>query len=141
MKGGLLQPIRVGEPFEIIGIDTCGPLRRTDDGHISIIVATDYCTEYALVESLRDETAISVARFLIDKVILVHDAPSRILSDHRKAFRFTVISKLCVQLQTRHIFSTHYHPQINGLVERMNKTLAIMLGMYVGLGHDDWHNY
>src|SRR5437764_12192622 len=47
-KGGksYLNPIRVGEPFERIGIDFVGPLERTRKGNRYILVVTDYLTKW-----------------------------------------------------------------------------------------------
>ena len=46
-KGGKgnLHPIKVGEPFERIGIDFVGPLERTKKGNRYILVVTDYLTK------------------------------------------------------------------------------------------------
>jgi transposase InsO family protein len=41
-------------------------------------------------------------------------------------------------LGTNHKTTSSYHPQANGLVERMNHTLAAMLSMYVSQDHKDW---
>ena len=47
-KGGKgnLYPIKVGEPFERIGIDFVGPLERTKKGNRYILVVTDYLTKW-----------------------------------------------------------------------------------------------
>ena len=46
-KGGksYLNPIKVGEPFERIGIDFVGPLEKTRRGNRYILVITDYLTK------------------------------------------------------------------------------------------------
>ena len=38
-------------------------------------------------------------------------------------------------------FTTAYRPQTNGLTERLNKTLADMLSMYVNTPQTDWDEY
>ena len=47
-KGGKgnLYPIKIGEPFERIGIDFVGPLPLTPQGNKYIIVAMDYMTKW-----------------------------------------------------------------------------------------------
>lgn len=104
-------------------------------------MATDYCTRYVIAQAISDETANTVAQFIIRKIVCLHGAPQRILTDSGKAFRSKLIVELCQQLRAKHVFSTHYHPQTNGLVERMNRTIATMLSMYIGTKHDDWDNY
>ena len=48
-----------------------------------------------------------------------------------------VISSLAKLLETNHRTTVAYHPQANGLVERLNHTLADMLSMYVNSNHTD----
>ncbi|KAK4021269.1 hypothetical protein OUZ56_003188 [Daphnia magna] len=44
-------------------------------------------------------------------------------------------------LRLSHRMTVPYHQQANGLVERQNKTLAIMLVMYVDESHEDWDEF
>ena len=39
---------------------------------------------------------------------------------------------------TSHRRTTAYHPQTNGLTERLNKTIADMISMYVDVEHKTW---
>ena len=39
---------------------------------------------------------------------------------------------------TEHRRTTAYHPQTNGLTERLNKTIADMIAMYVDVEHKTW---
>ena len=48
-----------------------------------------------------------------------------------------MIKKLMKKFQIKHLFSTPYHPQTNGLVERFNRTLCESLAK---LGEtNDWN--
>ncbi|KZR95539.1 Uncharacterized protein APZ42_010697, partial [Daphnia magna] len=46
--------------------------------------------------------------------------------------------KVLQALETNHRTTTAYRPQANGLVERLNHTLADMLSMYVSSDHKNW---
>ena len=46
--------------------------------------------------------------------------------------------EVCKHLQIRKTRTTPYHPQSDGMVERLNKTLAAMLSKYVNNNHRDW---
>src|SRR5437763_13351270 len=44
-KKGYLNPIKIGKPFDRIGIDFVGPLMKTEKGNKYILVITDYLTK------------------------------------------------------------------------------------------------
>ena len=48
------------------------------------------------------------------------------------------MQKVVRAMETNHQTTTAYHPQANGLVERLNHTLADMLSMYVSRDHTNW---
>ena len=51
---------------------------------------------------------------------------SRVRSDNGSEFKNTRIDKLCDEFRIRHQFSAKYTQQLNGLVERKNRTLIDM---------------
>jgi transposase InsO family protein len=50
----------------------------------------------------------------------------RVRSNNGSEFKNTRIDELCDDFRIRHQFSTKYTPQLNGLVERKNRTLVDM---------------
>ena len=64
--------------------------------------------------------------------------PDEIISDQGTNFMSTLISQLCDTLGVRKINSTPYHPETNGLVERMNGTLKSMLRKFVHDAPKTW---
>ena len=50
-----------------------------------------------------------------------------ILSDNRKNFISETVRILCKKFLIKYIFSSPYHPQINEIVERLNRTLCSFL--------------
>ena len=53
--------------------------------------------------------------------------PREILHDKGGSFMNQVMSDLCSEFDISRIRSSPYHPQANGLVEKINGTLQIML--------------
>ena len=125
-KGGKgnLYPIKVGEPFERIGIDFVGPLEKTKKGNRYILVVTDYLTKWPEAKAMKEATAKNVIEFIYQEVICRHGCPRVILSDRRTHFRNELVDGLCEKFKIKHKLSSPYHPQTNGLVERFNRTLC-----------------
>jgi hypothetical protein len=64
--------------------------------------------------------------------------PKSLISDHGKNYKSALFAQLCKLCQIRTCNSTFYHPEGNGLVERMNKTIKQILTMYVNATHTNW---
>uniref|UniRef100_UPI00292D4351 DDE-type integrase/transposase/recombinase n=1 Tax=Bradyrhizobium sp. 33ap4 TaxID=3061630 RepID=UPI00292D4351 len=136
---GFLQPItQPSTPFEQMGMDLLGPFSRSSSGNRWIIVATDYLTRYAETKALPQGTAAEVAKFFIESIVLRHGAPKTIITDRGTAFTSRLTQEILRLSHTVHRRTTAYHPQTNGLTERLNKTLADMISMYIDVEHRTW---
>lgn len=136
---GLLQPVQVPQtPFDQIGMDLLGPLPTSAAGNRWVIVATDYLTRYAETKAIPRGTAAEVAQFFIENVVLRHGAPAVVITDRGTAFTAALLHHILTLSGTAHRKTTAYHPQTNGLTERLNKTIEDMLSMYVDIEHKNW---
>ena len=141
-KGGKgnLHPIKVGEPFERIGIDFVGPLEKTKKGNRYILVVTDYLTKWLEAKAMKEATAKNVIEFIYQEIICRHGCPRVILSDRGTHFRNELVDGLCEKFKIKHKLSSPYHPQTNGLVERFNRTLCEGLAK-VTEKENEWDKY
>ena len=133
-----MEPIEATAPFERVGMDILGPFPRSNKGNCHIIVAVDYFTKWVETKAIPAATAIAVAEFFVERIVLRHGAPLALLTDQGKCFKnalFAVVTRL---LETKHRTTTPYLPQANGLTERWNYTCAAMLSMYVDQKHENW---
>ncbi len=48
------------------------------------------------------------------------------------------MAEICKDLKIKHKLTLTYHPQSNGQIERMNRTLIDMLKSYVNRRGSDW---
>jgi hypothetical protein len=100
----------------------------------------DYMTKWPEARALSEATAEQVANFIYEDIICRHGCPQKILSDRGTHFNNQLITRLMEKFQIKHNFSTPYHPQTNGLVERFNKTLSESLAKLIT--HDkEWDLY
>ncbi|UYV76114.1 hypothetical protein LAZ67_13002577, partial [Cordylochernes scorpioides] len=139
LPAGKLIPIKPPSfPFQKIGMDLLGRFPLSDKGNRWIIVCTDYLTKYAIAKALPSGTAAEIATFILEEVILKHGAPREIITDRGRAFMSQMVKEVTSRCKISHLFTTAYHPQTNGLTERLNKTLGDMLSMYVDAEQRDW---
>ncbi|UYV80572.1 hypothetical protein LAZ67_19000747, partial [Cordylochernes scorpioides] len=139
LPAGKLIPIQPPSfPFQKIGMDLLGRFPLSDKGNRWMIVCTDYLTKYAIAKALPSGTAAEIATFMLEEVILKHGAPREIITDRGRAFMSQMVKEVTSRCKISHLFTTAYHPQTNGLTERLNKTLGDMLSMYVDAEQRDW---
>src|SRR6266508_4936895 len=135
-----LYTIKIKEPFYQWGIDIVGPLTETSRGNKYIVVAIDYFTKYPEARALANANARNIANFLYEDIICRHGCPRKIISDRGTYFNNQIIEKLLEQFKIRHNLSILYHPKINGLVERFNKTLCESLAK-LNKERENWDEY
>ncbi|KAK8759172.1 hypothetical protein V5799_003195 [Amblyomma americanum] len=133
---GFLSPV---EPptrlFQQIGMHMLGPSPTSTSGNKWIIIATDYLTRYAEAKALPNGTAAEVAKFFVECILIRHGSPDVLITERGTAFTAELTQAILCYSQTSHRRTTAYHPQTNGLTERLNKTIADMLAMYVDAEH------
>ena len=59
-------------------------------------------------------------------------------SDQGREFENNLMHELCLLCGAHTTLMTPYHPASDGLVERFNRTLLLMLAMFVWEHQDDW---
>lgn len=60
--------------------------------------------------------------------------------DHKTYFKNEIVDRLLKQFEIRHLLFTLYHPQINRLVERFNRTLCKLLAK-ITEDKENWNQY
>ena len=135
---GFLELTHIEKPWDRVGMDILGPFPTSSLGNRYIVVAVDYVTKWAEAVALHTAGAKQVAEFFVTEILLRHGAPRKLTTDQGKCFVATMMQRVLAAMETNHQTTTAYHPQANGLVERLNHTLADMLSMYVSRDHKDW---
>jgi hypothetical protein len=133
-----LHPIPVKpKEWHQVGIDLVGPFTRSCSGNQYIAVMSDYFTKWVEAAPLPDKSAASIAQFIYS-VICRMGCPSIMISDQGKEFVNNLNKELCQKTGIEHRIASAYHPQTNGLTERMNQTLQRSLAKLCEESKDDW---
>ncbi|KAK8765138.1 hypothetical protein V5799_032249 [Amblyomma americanum] len=119
-------------------MDLLGPFPESSLGNRYIVVATDCLSRYCETEALPRGTADEIANFFVQNIVLRLGAPAIFLTDRGTAFTSALMQEVMRLSGTSHRKTTAYHPQTNGLTERLNKTIADMISMYVDADHRNW---
>jgi hypothetical protein len=131
----------LGNPFSRVGIDVVGPLPRSERGKKYLIVATYYMTRWCEARAVKDKSAKTIAKFILEEIIYRHGPPNELLSDRGLEFLNKTVSELCNLFNIYKSFTSAYHPQCNGAVERTNQSLVAKLAKLVKGRWEDWDEY
>ncbi|KAL7841522.1 hypothetical protein SRHO_G00252130 [Serrasalmus rhombeus] len=130
----------VDEPFSRIAMDIVGPLPRSRSGNRYILTLCDYATRYPEAFALRNVKTRQVVNALIQLISRV-GIPREILTDQGTNFTSKQLKDVFSLLGIKGLKTTPYHPQTDGLVERFNKTLKVMLRRFVNETGSDWDTW
>ncbi|KRY40494.1 hypothetical protein T01_5451 [Trichinella spiralis] len=130
-----LQP--VSHPFQRVAMD----LEETQNGNRYILVVCDYFSKWPEAFPLPNAEARTVATALVNGVFCRYGAPETLHSDQGRIFESELVKEVCQLFGVTKTRATAYHPQSDGLVERMNRTLLDMLAK-ASIDHpEDWDVY
>ena len=84
---------------------------------------------------------MTITKFIFEEIICRHGCPKEIQTDNGTEFTAKIVKELTDQYNIQQKFSSPYHPQTNGLVERYNRTLCQVLQKYCIQKETDWDEY
>ena len=136
-----MQRFLSGCPLERVSLDIMGPLPRSKKGNQYVLVIVDHFTKWTEALPMPNQEAITVARKFFSEFICRFGVPYEILTDQGTQFQSTLFTELAGLLDMDKTRTSAYHPMANGLVERFNRTLEMMLSMFVSDTQRDWDQY
>ena len=110
----------------------------TTRGNRYVLVMVDCFSRWTEACPLPDKTAHSVADAFFNQVVCRFGMSSVIHSDQGREFENKIMQELCILCGSHKTRTAPYHPESDGMVERFNRTLHMMLAMFVGKNRDDW---
>ncbi len=132
-----LHSIPVKEAFTRVQIDIVGPLPRTKQGNLYMLTVMCLTTRFPEAIPLRKVTAAVVAKALI-KYFTMTGLPTEIQSDRGTNFTSKLFRQVSELLGIKQVFSSAYHPQSQGAIERFHQSLKNLLRCYVYENEKDW---
>ena len=102
--------------------DLVGPLEESD-GFKYVLTLRDRVTGFMAAAPIKNKASLTVVDAFKRNFIGILGIPSVIISDNGREFNSNVFKEFCDQLGIRHKFTCAYHPQANGAVERVHRTL------------------
>ena len=135
-----LKPIPVGGPFHRVGVDVL-TLPQTAQGSRYAVVFLDYLTKWPEVFAVSNHRAETIAKLLVEHVICRHGVPNELLSDRGADFLSELMTEICRVTGMKKINTSAYHPQTDGMVERLNRTLTDMIAKHASFYGSEWDKY
>lgn len=115
--------LQAREIFEKIYIDICGPWRETRYGEKYIMAIIDQFSRYISLTAIKRQDEDTIEEVILKKWILRFGAPREIHVDCGKSFEAGKIKNMAEKMKAKLIFSSPYHHNTNGIVERQFRTI------------------
>jgi hypothetical protein len=127
----------VPKPMERIFIDFVGPIVRSRQGNLAILVVLDGFSKFVAMYPVRKITSSAVVACLVDKYFPSFGIPTYIVSDNASVFRSRLFYNTCFSWGIKHLTISPYYPQASQ-VERFNRNLKAALTIFHHAQHTRW---
>ena len=136
-----LRKFPATRPLESLAIDILGPLTKTNKGHRFLLDMSDRFSKLTHVVPLRRINAYTVAVAFVEAWVFKYGPPKTLISDNGGQSASKFFQAVCSLLGISNIFTSTYHRQTNGQVERYNRTILAVIQNYVNEHQNDWTRY
>ena len=144
---GFMKLFPAHKPFQMIHMDIVGPLPVTSDGYRYFVSIIDRFSRFCMLIPVRNIQTFAVIQAL-EQWIATFGAPESILSDNGPQFISKMFHHFTNNQQIKQLFTVSYHPECNGMIERLHRWIKerlVLLSVDGGLdfvdGGDDWSDY
>lgn len=130
----------VGSPGERWAIDLCGPF-TSSNGFKYLFTAICTFSKFGVCVAIRDKSADTVAKAIVDNIFLKWGLPHEILTDQGGEFEAALLAELLKTVGVTRLRTSGYRPQTNGACEGWHRTLNAMFAKVVADNQKDWSSW
>ena len=130
--------IKSGHPLQRVAIDIVGPTPKSSLVHEWLLVVCDHFTKFAQAFPVRNTSAVTLAKKVMDEYLCRFGCFESLHPDQGANVDGAVFKGLCDLIDAAKTRTTPYHPQGNGQVERLNKSLVKILCKLISDHRRDW---
>ena len=134
-QGTLNMTNEQAQPWEIVSVDLIGPFRDDSKSQIShCLTILDHATRIVEIIGLKNIKASTVAQKFDKHWLCRYPRPSTLLSDQGTQFLSNEFQELLQSYGIHHTVTSSYHPETNGMIERMHATINTMIRSTIAEG-------
>lgn len=126
--------------FETIAVDITGPFKKSTDGYSYILGVIDHFSKYPMLIPLKQIDSQTIIKSLNENWFNIFGIPNRIHSDRGMSFESSLFKNMCSFFNIKKTASPAYHPQSDGIIERLFKTIKPMIAILTKEENIDWPN-
>jgi hypothetical protein len=107
-------------PLQCWGLDIVGPLPTTQGNLKLTFVTVEYFTKWIEARAVSTITSKTAQKIFWQNIVYRFGVPSELTVDNDKQFNNQDFREFCNSINTKAVFTSVYHLQSNGVVERAN---------------------
>lgn len=119
------------KPFDVVILDTIGPLPKSDFGNEYAVTLICDLSKYLICVPVPNKETQTIAKAIIDHCILIFGPIKNIRTDLGTEYKNQIVAELCKMLNINHNFSTAYHHESVGTIERNHRVFNEYLRTYI----------
>ena len=124
-----------------IHFDLVGPLKSSVSGFKHILSITDAFSRWVELVPIANKEAITVAKALWDNWICKFGFYKQSVSDGGREFDNEVLKELNKLMASKHHIVSPYSPSVNGIIERVHRSLGSYIKSFCNNQTTDWLEY
>ena len=127
-------------PLERVSADLID-LHSSESGHRYVLSIIDHLTRYLQLIPLKSKNAETVTEAIFENFITIFGPPRILQTDHGSEFTNKLFAQVCKLVNIKTSFTTQFHPQANGLIERSNRVVKDALATLTEARPRTWPEY